>query len=113
MRNNLTQKEHDGFLCEEKCNRNSSSHKGPKEILKSKCCLSPGCSKYVFLVHGSNASPLTRFVNIFDKPGPSFLLAALQMRQVFRGLGFYCECFAQLCLCASSSWHQCWRGERM
>lgn len=78
-------------------------HKGLKETLKSKCCQSLGYSKYIFLFYGLNASLLTRFVNIFDKPGLSFLLAELQMRQVFHGLGFYCECFAQLWLCASFS----------
>lgn len=75
--------------------------KGLKAILKSKCCQSLG--RYIFLFNGVSASLLTQFVSIFDKPGPSFLLAELQMRQVFHGLGFYCECFAQLCLCASFS----------
>lgn len=51
--------------------------KGLKAILKSKCCQSLGCSKYIFLFNGVSASLLTQFVSIFDKPGPSFLLAEL------------------------------------
>lgn len=67
--------------------------KGLKAILKSKCCQSLGCLKCIFLFNGVSASLSTQFLSIFDKPGPSFLLAELQMRQVFHGLGFYCECF--------------------
>jgi len=84
MRNNLRQKNTKTFFIRKNVT-GIHLQEGPSEIFTCECCQSLGCSKYILLLYGSDAFLLTSFVNILTNLVGIFLLAELQMRQVFHG----------------------------